>query len=189
VATTAPATTAPATTAPATTLAAPVRLQTDGLGRVSFGTPADAAVTALRDALGAPAADTTVVGDMPNGLGGPRTTLRTVRWGQLAVSFIDWSGSPYRSDGTLHLVRWLVTGENSGGRSFSTPEGVGIGTGLAEVRQAYGSSLVVERDNCVGAWQIRVGNSSLGLVGRLDAGPENASAHLVYLAAGLRSSC
>jgi hypothetical protein len=178
-----------ATTVPATTVAAPVRLQVDGLGRVSFGAPADAAVSTLRDALGPPEADTTVNGDMPNGLGGPRTTSRTVRWGQLAVSFVDWSGSPYRSDGTLHMVHWLVTGENSGGRVFATPEGVRIGTGLAEIRQAFGSSLVIERDDCVGAWQIRVGNSSLGLVGRLDAGPENANARLVYLAAGLRSSC
>jgi hypothetical protein len=164
-------------------------LQADGLGRVSFGAQADAAVSNLRDALGSPDADTTVVGDMPNGLGGPRTTLRTVRWGQLAVSFVDWSGSPFRSDGTLHLARWLVTGENSGGRVFATPEGVRIGTGLAEIRQAYGSSLVVERDECVGAWQIRVGNSSLGLVGRLDVGPDSANPRLVYLAAGLRSSC
>lgn len=174
---------------PATTIAAPVRLLADGLGSVSFGAPANAAVSNLRDALGPPDADTTVVGDMPNGLGGPRTTLRTVRWGQLAVSFVDWSGSPYRSDGTLHMVHWLVSAEYSANSVFATPEGVRIGTGLAQIRETFGSSLVIERDDCVGAWQIRVGTSSLGLVGRLDGRADNANARLVYLAAGLSSSC
>jgi len=188
-ATTLPATTLPATTLPVTTLPATVALRADGLGLALFGAPADGAVRALRDALGQPDADSTVVADMPDGLGGPRTTLRSVRWGQLTVSFVDWTGSPYRSDGTLHLVRWLVSGANSGGRVFSTPEGIHIGTLLTDIRQAYGSSLVVENDDCVGAWQIRVGASSLGLVGRLDSSPDSANARLVYLAAGLRSSC
>ena len=177
------------TTVPATTLDSSVRLLADGLGTVSFGAPADAAATALRNALGVPESDTTVVADMPDGLGGPRTTLRTLRWGQLAVSFVDWTGSPYRSDGTLHLVRWLVSGQTNNGREYATPEGIRIGSSVAQLREAYGSSMVVERDDCVGAWQIRVGNPSLGLVGRLDSNSENANARLVYLAAGLRSSC
>jgi hypothetical protein len=178
-----------ASTAPATTQVGPVVLRADGVGAVSFGSPPDSALRSLRDALGQPDADDTVVGDMPNGLGGPRTTLRTVRWGQLAVSFIDWTGSPYRNDGTLHLVRWLVSADNKGSRVFTTPEGVHIGSTLPEIRQAYGTALIVERDDCVGAWQIRVGNSGLGVVGRLDASPDNTNARLVYLAAGLRSSC
>ena len=68
-------------------------------------------------------------------------------------------------------------------------EGKLIPSGCPADPEAYGSSLVVERDDCVGAWHIRVGNSSLGLVGRLDASPDNANARSVYLAAGLRSSC
>ncbi|HUP73457.1 MAG TPA: hypothetical protein VM282_10495 [Acidimicrobiales bacterium] len=177
------------TTVPATTRDSSVRLLADGLGIVSFGAPADAAAIALRNALGVPESDTTVVADLPDGLGGPRTTLRTLRWGQLAVSFVDWTGSPYRSDGTLHLVRWLVSGETNDGRVYATSEGIRIGSSVAQLREAYGSSMVVERDDCVGAWQIRVGNPSLGVVGRLDSSPENANARLVYLAAGLRSSC
>jgi hypothetical protein len=176
------------TTTPTTTVVRPVRLLADGLDRVFFGAPAEAAMSSLRDALGTPDGDTTVVEDMPNGLGGPRTTLRTVRWGQLAVSFIDWPGSPYRTDGALHMVRWIVSVEHSG-RTFTTPEGVGIGLRLSDVRSALGTTLIVERDECVGAWQIRVGSSSLGIVGRLDASPDDANARLVYLAAGLRSSC
>jgi hypothetical protein len=68
-------------------------------------------------------------------------------------------------------------------------EGKLIPSGCPADPEAYGSLLVVERDDCVGAWQIRVGTSSLGLVGRLDASPDNANVRSVYLAAGLRSSC
>ena len=179
------ATTTPGTTTP---LRPGITLRSDGLGLVPFGASFDSASKDLRDALGAPDSDTTTVADMPDGLGGPKTTLRTLRWGQLSVSFIDWTGSPYRTDGSLHMVRWLLFDGTGSSRTFATPEGARLGSTLIDLQKAY-ASLIIERDDCVGAWQIRVDNSGRGIVGRLDSAPQDKDPRLVYLAAGLRSSC
>jgi hypothetical protein len=183
----APTTGGATTSAPSTRAA--VDLRATGLGTIAFGTPVGDAVRDLTAALGKPDDDATVVANMPDGLGGPQTTLRTLRWGKLAVSFIDWKGSPYRTDGTLHLVRWIASGTAADVRGLTTPEGVSVGTTLTALRQVYGASLVVARDDCTSSWQVSFDRSNVGLVGRLDASPETANARLVYLAAGLRSSC
>jgi hypothetical protein len=143
----------------------------------------------LSAALGKPDEDSTVVANMPDGLGGPQTTLRTLRWGKLAVSFIDWKGSPFRTDGTLHFVRWIATGAGADVRNLTTPEGVNVGMSVTDLKRIHSSSLVIARDECTNSWQVSFDRSNVGLVGRLDANPELSNAKLVYLAAGLRSSC
>jgi hypothetical protein len=192
--TSAPTSTAPTgTTIPSatssTTRPVTIDLRASGLGPLAFGAPADAVVRDLTIALGKPDDDATVVADMPDGLGGPHTTLRTLRWGQLSASFIDWKGSPFRSDGTLHFVRWIATGAAGDERHVATPEGAGLGTSVTDLKRIYGSSLVIARDDCTNSWQVSFDRSNVGLVGRLDANPDLATSRLVYLAAGLRSSC
>jgi hypothetical protein len=166
-----------------------VDLRASGLGPIAFGTPVDSAVRDLTAALGKADDDASVVANMPDGLGGPQTTLRTLRWGKLMVSFIDWKGSPYRSDGTLHFVRWIASGTAADVRGLTTPEGVSVGTTVTGLRQAFGTSLVIGRDDCTNSWQVTFDRSNVGLIGRLDSNPESSNAHLVYLAAGMRSSC
>jgi hypothetical protein len=182
-------TTSAATTSPSSTRPVAPDLRASGIGSIAFGTPADAAVRDLTTALGKADDDSTVVANMPDGLGGPQTTLRTVRWGKLSVSFIDWKGSPFRADGTLHFVRWIATGAAADVRNLTTPEGVKVGTSVADLKRIHDSSLVIARDECSNSWQVSFDRSNVGLVGRLDANPELSSAKLVYLAAGLRSSC
>jgi hypothetical protein len=182
-------TVAGATTSTTSARKATIDLRATGLGPIVFGTPAAAAVRDLTGALGEPDDDAAVLANMPDGLGGPQTTMRTLRWAKLAVSFIDWKGSPYRSDGTLHFVRWIAIGTAADVRGLATPEGVSVGTTAAGLRQAYGTSLVFRRDDCTDSWQVTFDRSNVGLVGRLDSNPESANARLVYLAAGLRSSC
>jgi hypothetical protein len=89
----------------------------------------------------------------------------------------------------LHFVRWIVSGTAADARGFATPEGVSVGTTATRLRQAFGTSLVIGRDDCTDSWQVTFDGSNVGIIGRFDSNPNVVDAHLVYLAAGLRSSC
>jgi hypothetical protein len=167
-----------------------VVLRSDGLEVVSFGDLASTAATELTAVLGPPDRDDSVTEDRPDGLGDQGSTLRTMRWGALAVSFLDWQGSPYRTDGRLHLVRWMVLGADRAGEAVSTADGVTVGSTATDVRRVYGDRLITERDECVGAWTFRLrGEEALGLRGRFDRDPADPAAVVSFLSAGLQSSC
>lgn len=178
--------------APGTTTTVVTRtlvLRDDGLDAVAFGDRIDDALPILVGLLGEATADTAVTADMPDGLGGPQTTLRTLRWGALSVSFLDWSGSPFRADRSLHMARWIMAARTDGNPELATPEQVRLGSTVADVRRAYGANLPIEFVDYSGAWEFLPDPADpYGLVGRLDRAPTDPAAQVVYLAAGLRSS-
>lgn len=168
-----------------------LELRSDGLGAVAFGETEAAATTKVVEVLGNPDHDDTTTGDRPDGLGDQGTTLRLLRWGGFSVSFIDWTGSPYRTDGQMHFVRWILTSSDSAGHTrLTTAEGLTVGSTAADVRRVYGDRAVITHDECVGAWTFHLRDAeALGLRGRFDRDPSDPAAALTFLSAGLQSSC
>jgi hypothetical protein len=174
----------PGTAAPADGL----WLLEDGLGLFAFGEPDQSAMPRLIDALGQPTADTTFTADMPDGIGGPDTTVRLVDFGSLSVTFTDW---PYfRDDGAMHFVRWILF-QGSGPPGLATSEGISLGSTVDDLRAAYGERLVLPEapDDCTGQWLFSVGGSALGLQGALDGPSTDGSSSVIVLTAGAQSSC
>lgn len=145
-ATTVPPTTAPATTQPATTAAGPTTtvvpvlgVGRDGLGIVPFGTEAEATIAAVTAALGAPTEDT--------GWADPFTVstcagseVRRVSWGALSLLFGDPAATPQTPTGVRQFFAYSygnVSDVSAAPAGLKTPEGIGIGSPIADVRAAY----------------------------------------------------
>ena len=133
--TAAPTTAEPATTAAPTTLA-PIELllRRDGLGVAAFGTEADTAVAATTTALGEPTEDTGWVDPLTiSTCAGPE--LRRVSWGVLSLLFGDPSGGGARN--FFSYSYGDVAGLGGQPAGLRTPEGLGLGTPVADLRVAY----------------------------------------------------
>jgi hypothetical protein len=173
---------------PTTTLA----LEPFGLGDARFGDPPETVIAALTGLLGEPISDETQTGTMPDGIGGENTTLRDLRWQGLLVSFTDWSPA---GTGPMHFARWIASepvGPNA--TAFATPEGVRVGSTVADLTAAYGPDVVTADDDpCRGGPYFDVGPiTNPAYYGRLAPdlnGGDDAAAFVVLLAAGARSSC
>ena len=169
-----------------------VSLLDNGLGVVSFGEPADSAVSLLIEAVGSqPTGESTITGVMPGGYGG--TTARFVEFGQLSVILSD--GQYYRDDGVMHFAGWTLSG--TGSSELATPEGITLGSTADDLRAAFGerAHLPEQLDECTGAWVFTVGEvvpatseRQVELWGVLD-GPPTGSASVTLLSAGAQSTC
>lgn len=130
-----------------------VVLAADGLGVVRFGAPAADAVAALTAALGPPDDDTGLVDPAQEQVLGacPAGRQRAVRWGQLTVGFVEGVSS-YASRATEHVVLYSYGDPEGQGPAgpLATATGVGVGSTVDEVRQAYaGAAHVVPGDEIV----------------------------------------
>lgn len=112
-------------------------LRGDGFATVTFGTPADAAIAAISERLGAPSDDTGWIDPLSISTC-PGTQLRRVSWGGV-LSMLFGDESPF-TQGTPHFFAWSygdvggVGGEPAG---LVTPEQIGLGATLTELRTAY----------------------------------------------------
>ena len=141
-------TTVPDTTAPA----AGLTLRPDGFGDINLGDPEAQAFDTLVAAFGNPVSDETVP-DCPEG------AARFVVWGNLLVSMSGGAVVSYSYSG----------GEPLAGVDAdpSTPEGIRIGSTVADLQAAYGDAVTVyyEEFGALG-YQFKVGDDN-GLVGAL----------------------
>ena len=119
-----------------------MRLRPDGLGPVDFGTPMDAALTALVDVLGAPDSDTISTE--------PECTLaieqaRTVSWDSagLHALFTDWPDRFDAPPAPLHLASWVMWSVPAPQVALATADGIGIGSTALEVRSLPNSSPMI----------------------------------------------
>jgi hypothetical protein len=160
-----------------------ISLRPDGLGIVAFGTPADQALAALEGLIGSPPAgecdraDWVVYREWPDlGLA-------------IGVSLPGWE----QYDGVSRFVGWVYSGAASG-PLLTTPEGVTVGTTLAELRAAYGDALVVHDDEPYcdgGSWSfnvLRPGTDDLALTGFFGEPPTEDS-EVGMLRVGLSPGC
>lgn len=142
-ATVAPTTVAPATVAPATVApsepppaASSITLRADGIAGVDFGADPDSAIAAVQSALGDASEDSGWVAPFTISAC-PGTEYRRVSWGALALQFSDATSA---ADGRRHFFGYeygLVGQTDAEPAGLTTPEGIGIGSTVADLRQAY----------------------------------------------------
>jgi len=171
------------TGSPSPTPVAAVELDTDGLALVAFGTSMDDALPMLVGALGEPVDEIREQGDLPFGYGDLDSTVRRVDFGGLYVVFGDWR-SPYRDDGVMHTLGWGASeAATASGTPLWTPEGIGVGSSVAELRTALPSVDLTVDEGCTGPpWYFWSGPGSY-LVS-LSASPAEDGARVVGLFAG-----
>lgn len=131
-------TTVASTVAP-TAQAGTVSLRPDGLGVAAFGTEAAAAEAALVASLGPPDEDSGWVDAVTSPFGVcPGTQVRGLRWGPLQVLFTDEGAT--RVFTYVYASSLVKPGEPIAAASgLQTPEGIGLGTALADLQAAYPS--------------------------------------------------
>ena len=161
---------------------------TEGLGDFAFGTPMNRVVFGLMDLLGDAVDDVRMHGDMPMGWGAEVTTVRVVDFRGLRVVFQDWDGY-FREDGVMHLVSWSADRPRASGVRLVTPEGISVGSGVAELQEAFGASLHLpdpDRPDCAeGPFHFAVEpEEPWGLIGTLSGPAADPGARVDRLAAG-----
>jgi len=149
-----PTTTAlPTTTAPpTTTTVAPgskLALRFDGVGDARFATVPDDVVGYISGVLGTPTADSGWVAAVERRC--PGTEVRSVAWGDLSLLFGDASNL---TTGRRHFFAWSF-GPTSGAAispaGLHTPEGIGVGSTVAELRAAYPAATLFAGDDLTAA--------------------------------------
>lgn len=114
------------------------------LAGVPFGTEETEAETALAEALGPPDSDNV----LPPGSCSTGAT-RSLSWDDLNVFFGPGDGD---DGGDTVLAGWTYgSDELPASPPAATPEGVGAGATLAQLRSAYGDRLEVDQDSAGGA--------------------------------------
>ncbi len=159
-------TTSVATTTTTTTTAPPaVTLTREGISAapewvfsgpewVYFGLPADEAVAAVSAVLDAPDEDSGWVDALSSPFGVcPPPEVRVVRWGGLSM-FLTTADTDFWLGGVPHFFAFSYTGAPP---AAATPEGITVGSTVAELRAAYGPDLALEEasfDPSTGFWSV-----------------------------------
>lgn len=137
-------TTVPATSGPTATAEEPdddagtgdLVLRPDGIGDVAIGEEAGTVIETLEEQLG-PADDDTGWEDPLASVSCTQGEFRRVTWGSLSLLFTDDSGE---IQGPRHLFGYeygIVGQPGAEPEGLATEEGLGIGTTVAALRQAY----------------------------------------------------
>lgn len=139
---------APAAPAASGSQEAGMVLDGEGIGAVRFGDRAEDVIAALDAAYGPPDHDTDwmTAGQQPGPGGCPGTRLRIVRYGQLQVLMSD-GPTNYGAAGQPHLFGYTVFAVDTDRAAPQTAEGIRVGSTVADLRAAFGDSLVVRDDD------------------------------------------
>ena len=193
--TTGPTTTTTAQPTPSASLAIPALvLRGDGLGALDFGTPTGPAMETLGELLG----PNSPGDEYPYG-GHP---LRHVYWDDIGLAVVFSEYEFYRDDGLEHLAGWGHGPKPTGESTTPTPswvlktaEGIGIGSTLAEVQDAYGERVVVEAAPCDGPPTVAyltatpTDDRGIRLFFYFDRETSDRAARIVALGAGAGPGC
>lgn len=145
-----------------------------GIGPLTFGLQAARAMSGLTQALGRAEKVTQVPMDANCG------ATRVFRWKDFEVLINEVSA---RSGGTPGLVGWSLGAAAPSSLGLKTDKGVGIGSTLAAVKEAYGAGVTVAQAAGGPIVEIRAGNGVM--TGELDGA--NDAARVKTLRAG--ASC
>jgi len=133
----------PATTATTAATAGDRVLAAGGLrGIATFGEPRDRVAARIRDRFGAPDEDRTWDQQNIQYFGVcPGDRHRFLRWGRLFALFTD-GATNYGPGGRWHFFAWYVQDHPlTGSLNPATAAGIRVGSTVADLRAAYGSSL------------------------------------------------
>lgn len=139
-----PPTTTPTTTTTTTTTTLPgLELAEDGLGLVDLGAGFDEALGVVSAELGPPSSDTGWIRAHSDLGTCPGTVVRVVRWESLRLYFSD--GPTEFGEEVRHLFYYSQSiAETDTVVDLSTPEGITIGSTVADLAAAYGDRLRIE---------------------------------------------
>ncbi len=150
-------TTTSSSTTTSSTTTPPSRLLTlagDGLGAVDLGTESEAAIQALSLILGDADEDTGWI-DSFSGFGTcPGDVVRGVRWGTLWTLHTD-GATDWGRGGFRHIFSYtdsVLISDGSEDLGLRTAEGVGVGSTIDQLVQAYGSALDVHYEELIDSW-------------------------------------
>jgi hypothetical protein len=115
-------------------------LRPDGIDRLFFGSDPEDVISELTERLGEPTSDTDWVdqNERFDGLCGG-TEARFVTWESLQLFFTDRE-SAWAPEGTRHFASFSVE-EGVADLEFATSRGVGLGSSVAEIADAYGGEV------------------------------------------------
>jgi hypothetical protein len=147
-----------------------LELSEDGLGDVLVGFPLGTVVGDITAVFGEPDLDTDWIPAEPNAFGScPGEQMRAVGWGSLVVIFINDANDPLGERFYTYTYGYDYA-ENEGGvdprnLGLTTPDGLGIGSTVAELRAVYGGNVAISGDAALDVWSFDVaGTAFRGLV-------------------------
>ncbi len=147
-----------------TTMAAPsaVQLNNEGVQAgavwVPFGTDDDDAVAAIEAVLGAPTTDSGWIPAWGDYGVCPDPMVRAVEWDALITLYTNAESDFWSPAGTEHFFSFNYLAAASP-PNLMTPEGIGIGSTLAELKAAYPGEIVIDEaffDPALGFWSYRL---------------------------------
>lgn len=154
--TTTPATSRPPPTTtttqpqPTTTTLAPLSLEADGLGVVSFGAPPEEVIAAVSERLGGASYDSGWVNARGTFGTCPGSIVRVVQWHSLRLFFSD-GPTAFGEEGSHFFYFSQSPVEADVVIDVETAEGIGIAATVEEMEEAYGARLVIESSSPFGA--------------------------------------
>ncbi len=151
-------------------------LAADGLGDVLIGFPPDVVISDISALVGEPDLDSDWIPSEPNVFGScPGRVMRAVGWGSLVTIFINETTDVIGERFYTYTYGYDYA-ENQGGvdpRGFqlTTETGIGVGTSVADLVEAYGADVTISGDPVLDVWSFEIaGTPFRGLV----TGPEDA---------------
>ncbi|MFP3916068.1 MAG: hypothetical protein ACLFWM_14405 [Actinomycetota bacterium] len=150
VATTVPTAGAPTTEPASTTTLAPLVLEPDGLDVVSFGAGPEETIAAVSARLGGASSDSGWVSS--RGVFGtcPGSIVRVARWESLRVFFTD-GPTEFGEDATHFFYYIQSTADAAVVIDLTTVAGIGIGSTVEELTEAYGTRTAIDSSSSFGA--------------------------------------
>ncbi len=162
-------------------------LEDDGLGDVLLGVPPETVIAEISALFGEPDHDSDWIVSEPNIYGScPGSEMRAIGWGSLLTIFIR--------DGANRLGGWFYSysygydySENVGGFDprglrLTTAAGVGLGSTVSDLTDAYGSDLTVDGNTELDVWSFRIAGTEIR--GLLSGREESDTVTLIELATG-----
>ncbi len=177
-----------------------IELRADGLGVVGFGDPVEGVIDLLTILLGLPSSDRaespwSTSGECFAATGYPCDDyFRVLTWDEpgLSVLFSDdvylrtADDVPFVPDGKPHFAGWLVEGAT--GFRLTTPDGVGVGSSVQELREVYGEE-ALGFSTCRVVPPIGWYVVFAGYRGYLSGDQSNPDVVLTGLRSGIRPNC
>jgi hypothetical protein len=117
-----------------------------GLRAVPFGADPDAAVAAVADLLGRPPdVDTGWIDPFSDYGTCPGSEIRAAEWGDLTLLFTDGE-SEFAPAGRRHFFSYTYRTGNRGPDGLRTQLGIGLGSSVAALQDAYGPDLAIKAE-------------------------------------------
>ena len=141
-------------------------LEEDGLGDVLLGIPPETVIAELSALFGEPDHDSLWIASEPNIYGScPGSQMRAIGWGSLLTIFLrdtdDDLGGRFYTYTYGYDYSENVGGVDPRGLELTTAVGVGVGSTVSSLVDAYGSAVTITGDSELDVWSFEIAGSEL----------------------------